>query len=185
MEILGIDVGGTGIKSNIVNIESGTLTGEKFKLKTPTPSTPEAIIDCLKSTVENFNWTGKQIGIGFPAVIKNGISLTASNIDAKFINYNIDAELFSCVQNQVCRGNVELFVIFLQFIYKNRVFSDQQVESFVIQKDFKKIFENIDKQIIQGKIRVSNRFHKYFTHLKMLNAKSNKFSLFSVLYKHL
>ena len=95
--------------------------------------------------------------------------------------YNIDAELFSCVQNQVCRGNVELFVIFLQFIYKNRVFSDQQVESFVIQKDFKKIFENIDKQIIQGKIRVSNRFHKYFTHLKMLNAKSNKFSLFSVL----
>ena len=37
----------------------------------------------------------------------------------------------------------------------------------------------LDKQIIQGKIRVSNRFHKYFTHLKMLNAKSNKFSLFS------
>ena len=101
MEILGIDVGGTGIKSNIVNIESGTLTGEKFKLKTPTPSTPEAIIDCLKSTVENFNWTGKQIGIGFPAVIKNGISLTASNIDAKFINYNIDAEFSTALDCDV------------------------------------------------------------------------------------
>ena len=101
MEILGIDVGGTGIKSNIVNIESGTLTGEKFKLKTPTPSTPEAIIDCLKSTVENFNWTGKQIGIGFPAVIKNGVSLTASNIDAKFINYNIDAEFSAALDCDV------------------------------------------------------------------------------------
>lgn len=101
MEILGIDVGGTGIKSNIVNIESGTLTGEKFKLKTPTPSTPEAIIDCLKSTVENFNWTGKRIGIGFPAVIKNGISLTASNIDAKFINYNIDVEFSTALDCDV------------------------------------------------------------------------------------
>lgn len=90
MEILGIDVGGTGIKSNVVNLETGEMTGEKFKIKTPSPSTPEAIIECLKATVDNFNWKGKQIGIGFPAVIKNGISLTASNIDQKFINYPID-----------------------------------------------------------------------------------------------
>ena len=92
MEILGIDVGGTGIKSNVVNLETGALTGEKYKIKTPSPSTPEAIIDCLKATDENFNWQGKPIGIGFPAVIKNGISLTASNIDQKFINYPIDQD---------------------------------------------------------------------------------------------
>jgi polyphosphate glucokinase len=92
MEILGIDVGGTGIKSNVVNLSTGALVAEKFKIKTPEPANPAAIIECLKACVDNFGWQGKKIGIGFPSVIKNGISLTASNIDAEFINYNIDAE---------------------------------------------------------------------------------------------
>jgi polyphosphate glucokinase len=92
MEILGIDVGGTGIKSNVVNIATGESVGEKFKIKTPSPATPDAIIECLKISVDNFSWSNKKIGIGFPAVIKNGVSLTASNIDAQFINYNIDAQ---------------------------------------------------------------------------------------------
>ena len=90
MEILGIDVGGTGIKSNVVNLSTGALVAEKFKIKTPEPANPAAIIECLKACVDNFGWQGKKIGIGFPSVIKNGISLTASNIDAEFINYNID-----------------------------------------------------------------------------------------------
>lgn len=101
MEVLGIDVGGTGIKSNIVDIETGISTHEKFKIKTPTPATPEAVIECLKTTVENFNWQGKKIGIGFPSVIKNGISLTASNIDAQFINYEINAKFSEALNCEV------------------------------------------------------------------------------------
>ncbi len=101
MEVLGIDIGGTGIKVNIVDIETGQPIGEKLKIKTPTPSTPEAIIECLQMAVENFNWKGKKIGIGFPAVIKNGISLTASNIDPKFINYNIDEEFSKALDCEV------------------------------------------------------------------------------------
>ncbi|MBK9736703.1 MAG: ROK family protein [Saprospiraceae bacterium] len=92
MEVLGIDVGGTGIKGNIVDTDTGALIGEKFKIKTPTPATPEAIIECLKQMVEQFKWHGKKIGIGFPSVIKNGYSLTASNIDPAFINYHINHE---------------------------------------------------------------------------------------------
>ncbi|MBK8518560.1 MAG: ROK family protein [Saprospiraceae bacterium] len=91
MEVLGIDVGGTGIKANTVNILTGELTGEKLKIKTPVPATPEAIIECLKEVVNHFQWKGKKIGIGFPAVIKNGVSLTASNIDSQFVNYSINA----------------------------------------------------------------------------------------------
>lgn len=91
MEVLGIDVGGTGIKINTVNVITGELTGEKLKIKTPTPATPDAIIECLKTAIEHFNWKGKKVGIGFPSVIKNGVSLTASNIDAQFINYPINA----------------------------------------------------------------------------------------------
>ena len=90
MEILGIDVGGTGIKINTVDIDTGELTGEKLKIKTPTPATPDAVIECMKTAVEHFNWQGKKVGVGFPSVIKNGISLTASNIDSQFINYPVD-----------------------------------------------------------------------------------------------
>jgi polyphosphate glucokinase len=92
MEVLGIDIGGTGIKGNIVNVSTGELLGEKFKIRTPYPATPEAIMECLQQMVDHFDWKGKKIGIGFPAVIKHGISLTASNIDKKFINYPIDEQ---------------------------------------------------------------------------------------------
>ncbi len=90
MEILGIDVGGTGIKANIVDTETGMFTAEKFKIKTPLPATPEAVIEGLQSIVQHFDWQGKKIGMGFPAVIKDGVSLTATNIDAQFIGYNIN-----------------------------------------------------------------------------------------------
>jgi polyphosphate glucokinase len=91
-EILGIDVGATGIKGALVNIRTGKLVSEKFKVKTPTPATPEAIGDSLKMMAENFNWYGKQTGIGFPSVIRHGKSYTASNIDPAFIGFPIEAE---------------------------------------------------------------------------------------------
>ncbi len=103
MEILGIDVGGTGIKANIVDSKTGKLKAEKFRIKTPSPATPEAIIVGLKQIVDHFNWQGKKIGMGFPAVIKNGISLTATNIDQQFINYDIQSD-FSKALN--CDVNV-------------------------------------------------------------------------------
>lgn len=90
MQVLGIDVGGTGIKANIVDTDTGEMAGEKFKIKTPSPSTPDAIIECLKEVVSNYDWMGKKVGIGFPSVIKNGTSLTASNISPLFINYPIN-----------------------------------------------------------------------------------------------
>jgi polyphosphate glucokinase len=94
MEVLGIDVGGTGIKGNIVNTVTGEIIGEKFKLKTPSPATPDAILECLQLVIDNFNWKGKRVGIGFPSVIKNGKSHTASNISDEFISYPIE-EKFS------------------------------------------------------------------------------------------
>lgn len=100
-EILGIDVGATGIKGALVNISTGKLASEKFKVKTPVPATPEAIGDCLKMVSENFNWQGNKIGIGFPSVIKGGKSLTASNIDPEFIDFPIEEQY-----NALLGGNV-------------------------------------------------------------------------------
>ncbi len=79
MEILGIDVGGSGIKGAKVDITTGTLTTERHRIETPQPATPVAVANTIKEVVQHFDWKGP-IGCGFPAVIQKGIVRTASNI---------------------------------------------------------------------------------------------------------
>lgn len=93
MQILGIDVGGTGIKGAMVETSTGVLVSERIRIKTPRPATPEAIGITLKDIVDRHNWTGP-VGIGFPAAIQHGISRTAANIDKAFIGLPV-AEYFS------------------------------------------------------------------------------------------
>jgi len=92
-QILGIDVGGSGIKGSVVDITTGELLYERHRIETPQPATPEIIAETIKKIAEHFDYKGK-IGCGFPAVIKNGVIMTASNIDKS--NINVDAnKLFS------------------------------------------------------------------------------------------
>ena len=93
MQILGIDIGGTGIKSAIVETTTGKLLSERIRVLTPKPATPEAIGKTLKEVVIRHQWLGP-IGIGFPAAIQHGIARTAANVDQSFINFPI-AECFS------------------------------------------------------------------------------------------
>ncbi len=93
MEILGIDIGGSGIKGAPVDIESGTLTAERKRIPTPTPATPEAVARTVEGMRKHFDWHGP-IGIAFPARIKHGVALTASNIDPTWIGTDA-AALFS------------------------------------------------------------------------------------------
>lgn len=99
-EILGIDVGGTGIKAALVDIESGVFIEEKIKYATPQPSTPSAVADVLNQLIEDFNWKGKVIGCGFPSIIKNNVVHSASNIDKGWIGVNLrDYFLEHCGNN--------------------------------------------------------------------------------------
>ena len=93
MMILGVDIGGSGIKGAIVDTESGLIVGERHRIATPQPATPQAMADTLHQLVEHFAWQGV-IGCGFPATIHHGVAFTAANIDASWININA-AELFS------------------------------------------------------------------------------------------
>jgi polyphosphate glucokinase len=88
-EILGIDVGATGIKGAIVDVVKGELKVERIKYPTPKPATPQAITEVMKQLIADFNWKGKAVGIGFPAIIKEGMSLSASNIDDSWLNFPI------------------------------------------------------------------------------------------------
>ncbi|EON79476.1 Polyphosphate glucokinase [Lunatimonas lonarensis] len=93
MDILGIDIGGSGIKGAPVNIETGELTAERFRVPTPKPAKPESVAEAVKTLVDHFNWKGP-IGCGFPTVVNNGMSVTKSNIHKSWVGTQVDA-LFS------------------------------------------------------------------------------------------
>lgn len=90
--ILGIDVGASGIKGALVDLTNGRLVGERFRVPTPKPSTPEAMAGAVAEIAEFFNHKGL-IGCGFPALVKDGIALSAANIDKSWIGVDIN-EIF-------------------------------------------------------------------------------------------
>ena len=86
--ILGIDIGGTGIKGAPVNIETGTLAKERFRIETPHPAKPDDVASVVQQIAKHFHYSGPT-GITFPAIVKNGVIYSASNVDKSWIN--IDA----------------------------------------------------------------------------------------------
>jgi len=93
MDILGIDIGGTGIKGAPVNVETGQLTAERFRIATPKPALPNSVGDVVKQIADHFSWKGP-VGATFPAVVKDGVIYTAANVDDSWIGTNA-ADLFS------------------------------------------------------------------------------------------
>ena len=93
MNILGVDVGGSGIKAAIVDTETGAMVSERHRIETPQPATPEAVAGTIGELVRHFEWQGP-IGCGFPAAIVHGEAKTAANLDDSFIGVNID-DLFT------------------------------------------------------------------------------------------
>ena len=87
MDILGIDIGGTGIKGAPVHSEGGHLLAERYRVLTPVPPTPHDITDCILEIVKHFKWDGR-IGCGYPGVIKRGVTMTAANLDPSWIGVN-------------------------------------------------------------------------------------------------
>lgn len=89
MKILGIDIGGSGIKGTIVDITTGEFLEERHRIPTEHPATVEVIAKTVNEIVTHFDYNGP-IGCGFPAVVQNGIVKTASNIDKSWIGVNVD-----------------------------------------------------------------------------------------------
>ncbi len=82
--VLGIDIGGSGIKGAPVDVERGVLLAERLRIPTPKPARPKAIAGVIAELVEHFSWQG-QVGCAFPAVIRDGVMLTAANVDKSWI----------------------------------------------------------------------------------------------------
>lgn len=81
----GVDIGGSGVKGGLVDLEAGTLDGERMRIPTPQPSTPDAVADVVAEIVEKFQWDGP-VGVTLPCVVKHGVALSAANVDKGWIN---------------------------------------------------------------------------------------------------
>lgn len=92
MEILGIDIGGSGIKGAPVNIVEGNLISERHRIDTPQPATPKAVIEVVAEIVQHFEWDGL-IGCTFPAIIKHGVTHSAANVDNAWIGFEAEKTL--------------------------------------------------------------------------------------------
>ncbi|MGZ4548918.1 MAG: polyphosphate--glucose phosphotransferase [Blastococcus sp.] len=92
MQGFGVDVGGSGIKGCPVDLDTGQLVGERVRIETPQPSTPEAVYGVVGQIVASFGWT-ERIGVTFPGVMKHGVAHTAANVDKSWIGTDVDAGL--------------------------------------------------------------------------------------------
>lgn len=87
MHVLGIDIGGSGIKGAPVDTETGEMSAKRFRISTPDPSHPQAVAEVVEQIRQHFEWHGP-IGCGFPAVVQHGVTKTAANVDDRWINAN-------------------------------------------------------------------------------------------------
>lgn len=93
MSVLGIDIGGSGIKGALIDTETGELATERFRLPTPEEARPEDVADTVTDLVRHFEYKGP-VGVGFPAVVRGGVVYTAANIHRNWIEINAE-QLFS------------------------------------------------------------------------------------------
>jgi polyphosphate glucokinase len=92
MHVLGIDIGGTGIKAAPVDVVTGKLLEERHKMATPRPATPKAVADVVRELAGLFGWNGST-GATFPGVVTSGTVRTAANVDDGWIGTDA-AKLF-------------------------------------------------------------------------------------------
>ena len=88
----GIDIGGTGIKGALVDLEQGVLAGERVRIPTPQPATVPAVLDTVAAVVEQAGWSGP-IGCTFPGVVRHGVVGSAANVDDSWIGTDLAAQL--------------------------------------------------------------------------------------------
>lgn len=94
---IGVDIGGTGIKGGIVDLTTGKLIGERFRIDTPKPSVPESVAEVVAEIVAELDKRDEApgpdtpVGVTFPAIIHHGVARSASNVDKSWIGTDADA----------------------------------------------------------------------------------------------
>jgi polyphosphate glucokinase len=93
MEVLGIDIGGSGIKGAPVDTHNGILLAPRYRIPTPKSAKPRPIAKTVAEIASHFEWSGP-MGCGFPAAMQGGVARTAANVHKRWIGTDASA-LFS------------------------------------------------------------------------------------------
>ncbi len=93
---IGIDIGGTGIKGAIVDLDAGELVSERVKQATPEGGGPDDIVSTVQLIVdelvgEHGGGDVAHIGVCFPAIVRNGRTMSAANVSDEWIGLDADA----------------------------------------------------------------------------------------------
>ncbi len=87
MKALGIDIGGSGIKGALVDTDRGEMITDRYRIQTPRPATPKAVIETIKKIIRHFEYEGP-LGVGFPGIVVDGQILSAVNIHKDWVNFD-------------------------------------------------------------------------------------------------
>ena len=98
--VLGIDIGGTGIKGAPVDTRSGQVLADRHRILTPHPATPDAVTGVVAELAKFFDWTGPT-GATFPAVVKDGVAHTAANVDPAWIGTDVAGRFSQAIGGDV------------------------------------------------------------------------------------
>ena len=89
MKVLGIDIGGSGIKGGIVDTRLGKIVSEKIRFETPSPSSPKKVIKAIKKNIiKEYDWN-KYVGCGFPGIVIKNKILSAANVSKKWVGVDV------------------------------------------------------------------------------------------------
>jgi polyphosphate glucokinase len=109
---MGLDFGGSGIKGAVVDVAAGRLVGDRLRVPTPQPSVPREVVSVMDRLVRRLAspWDPADgdtfpVGVGIPAAIRRGATVTAANIDPGWIGYPAERELASAMGRTVAIGN--------------------------------------------------------------------------------
>ncbi len=104
---IGVDVGGSGIKTAAVDVDTGTLVSTRLRVPTPQPSTPAQVVPSIIRIVKRVaRETGVDpkllpIGVTMPSVVIDGVTKSAANIDPQWIDYDLLSHLRSSLAGPV------------------------------------------------------------------------------------
>jgi polyphosphate glucokinase len=106
---VGVDVGGSGIKVAVVDVDRGTLVSPRLRVATPQPSSPETVVPAIVRTVKRalkeaaIGAVAPQIpvGVGMPSVVIDGVTKSAANIDAAWVDYDLGSHLRQALKARI------------------------------------------------------------------------------------
>ena len=103
---VGIDIGGTGVKAALIDLETGALLSRRVRAGTPKPATPSAVAETVRAVIDQIAAEQElppdvPFGIGLPAVVVDGTVMTAANIAKSWIGTNAEELLGEALERKV------------------------------------------------------------------------------------